>query len=104
MPAVGDRNTSCAATIAEPFARLGDCWPTGNLLANPNLHVVYQEREPAGIAGLLQRGGNRQPVDRLHRQLLHRQVATRQQNQYSGVSCNSSSPSSHIFKARTPTY
>src|ERR1700722_11625210 len=104
MPAVGNRNASGAATIAEPFASLGDCRPAGNLLADPNLHVVDQKRQPTGIASLLKRGGNWQPVDRLHRQLLHRQVATRQQNQYSGVSCNSSSRSSHIFKARTPTY
>jgi hypothetical protein len=85
MPAVGDRNTSCAATIAEPFARVGDCWPAGNLVANPNLHVVYQS-EPAGDRRLLQRGGNRQPVDRLHHRLLHRQVGTRQPNQFSRVS------------------
>src|ERR1700722_552938 len=77
MPAVGNRNAGGAATIAEPSASLGDWRPARNLLADPDLHVVDQKRQPTGIASLLKRGGNRQPMDRLHRQLLRRQVAQR---------------------------
>jgi hypothetical protein len=69
MPAVGHWNPGGAATIAEPFASLRDCRPAGYLLADPDLHVVDQEREPAGIASLVKRGGDRQSVDRWHRQL-----------------------------------
>jgi hypothetical protein len=83
MPAVGHRNAGGAATIAEPFASRRDWRPARNLLADPNLHVVDQKPQPTGIACLLKRGGNRQPMDRLHRQPLRRQVATRQQSQYS---------------------
>jgi hypothetical protein len=41
---------------ARPVAS-GDCWSAGNLQADPNLHVVDQEHEPAGITRLLKRRG-----------------------------------------------
>ena len=72
MSAVGDRNAGGAATVAEPFAGFSDRGPAGNLAAYPNLHVIDQESKPAAIASLLKRGDDRQPVDRLHRRLLHR--------------------------------
>src|ERR1700693_529127 len=73
MPAVGHRNASRAAMIAEPFASLGDGRAARNLMADADLHVVDQEREPAGIASPFKRTGDRQSVDRWHRRLLHRQ-------------------------------
>ena len=57
----GHRNAGGAATIAEPSASRGDWRPARNLLADPNLHVVDQKRQPTGIASLLKRGGNRSP-------------------------------------------
>src|SRR6202042_1337923 len=99
MPAVGHRNAGGAATIAEPFASRGDWRPARNLLADPNLHVVDQKRQPTGIACLLKRGGNRQSMDRLHRQLLRRQVATRQQAQ-SSVLCGRSVGHQRLLQAR----
>jgi hypothetical protein len=54
MAAVGHRNSGGAATIAEPFASRRDRRPARYLLADPDLHVVDQEREPAGFASLLE--------------------------------------------------
>jgi hypothetical protein len=100
MPAVGNRNASGAATIAEPFASLGDCRPAGNLLADPNLHVVDHKREPTRIANLLKRGGIGSPwIDCIVNSSVGMSPGSR-----TNIPEFPARVPRQIFKAGTPTY